>query len=148
MRTAEPFRATCRRVALAAALLSAIALVIGCGSPSAARVDLPRTTWRVTALAEEPVAFPFTLAFNRDGRDGIVTVGTPCGPIELFFDWDRAADAISFDGSYGELPCNTAAQVTTSDFIDALAAVQSVDVRDQRNISLDGPWRLDLVRLP
>jgi hypothetical protein len=150
MRTTDTSRATCLRPALAASLVLVIALGTGgCGaSLFADRVDLVRTSWRVTTVDDEPAAFPFTLSFNKDGRDGLVTVGTPCGPIELFFDWDPAADAIAFGGSYGELPCNRAAQATTSDFIDALVAVQSVDVRNQRHLSLEGPWRLDLARLP
>ncbi len=131
-------------------LLLVIALVAGaCGeTPFAERLDPARTSWRVAAINDKPATFPFTLAFNKDGRDGIVTLGTPCGPLELLFEWDNADDSIAIDGSHLAPPCNEAAQATTADFVDALAAVTSWEVRDSNHVALDGPWRVELTRLP
>jgi hypothetical protein len=119
-----------------------VALVLGAAActfiPSAYRLDLYQTQWRITAVDGDRVVGEPTLLFNEGGADGQATLETVCGATLLGFDHDSDGDGAEFwfKETISSIPCDEASAAAQNVVLQALLGIDSWTVHDDNAIEM------------
>jgi hypothetical protein len=121
----------------------------GCKFLEPAYVDLYQTAWTVTSLDGSSLDGKTSMSFNENAQNGVVTVRTPCGLIQILFDTDTVGDGIKF-WTLAPRPttCSAAERLADGAFFDALEDVESLQIDDEDHIRFVGSNEIDAARMP